>query len=124
MLTKLFASVGENKESPPKEGDLFKIIEIHGKRFEIRYGFYEESDRQSKFAEPIEIYPDFIKEPQYTDEGVPFVTAIQMPCGHFGGKRDENSTCEECSFYQHCEELLGICICPENKKNDRMRQIE
>jgi len=106
----------------PKEGDLFKIIEIHGKKFEIRYGFYEESDRHSRFAEPIEIYPDFIKEPQYTEEGVPFITAIQSPCEHFSGIKNENSTCEECSFYQHCEELLGICSCPENKKG--LRQIE
>ncbi len=124
MLTKLFSSGGEKSISSPKEGDLFKIIEIYGKRFEIRYGFYEESDRNSRFAEPIEIYPDFIREPQYTEEGVPFVTAIQMPCRHFGGERDENSTCEECSFYQHCEEMLGICSCPENKKEDRQWQNE
>lgn len=100
---------------PPKEGDLFKIIQIHGKTFEIRYGFYEECDRYNKFAEPMEIYPDFIKFPQHTDEGIPFITAIQTPCSHFTGNRDANSTCEECAYYRHCEELLGICACPHNK---------
>ena len=59
------------------------------------------------FAEPMEIYPDFLKEPQHTDEGMPFITAIQSPCDHFVGNRDANSTCEECAHYRHGEELLG-----------------
>jgi len=99
----------------PKEGDLFKVINLHGKTFEIRYGFYEECDRHNKYAEPMEIYPDFISEPQYTDDGMPFVTAIQSPCCSFVGKRDENSTCEECLFYKHGDELIGVCILPKNK---------
>ena len=62
--------------TPPKEGDLFKIIQIHGKTFEIRYGFYEERDRLGRFAEPIEIYPDFIKETIYELDAPPrhFIT--------------------------------------------------
>ena len=98
----------------PKEGDLFKVIRLYGRTFEIRYGFYEEQDRQGRFAEPMEIYPDFIRHPQYTDQGIPFITAIQSPCSHFTGKRDANSTCEECAHYRHCEELIGLCTCPEN----------
>ena len=100
----------------PKEGDLYKIIEVYGKTFEIRYGFYEESDRHSQFAEPMEIYPDFVEFPEYTDCGKPFITAIQTPCENFSGERNENSTCEECTFYKNCEELLGICLCPENQR--------
>ncbi|MBE6925013.1 MAG: hypothetical protein E7466_07260 [Ruminococcaceae bacterium] len=102
--------------SAPREGDLFKVIQCHGNTFEIRYGFYEECDRHALFAEPMEIYPNFIKEPQYTDDGIPFVTAIQLPCEKFSGEVDDNSTCEDCSHYQHCEELLGICTCPDNQK--------
>lgn len=105
--------------TPPKEGDLYKIIQIHGKTFEIRYGFYEECDRNNQFAEPIEIYPDFIKQPQYTDAGIPFITAIQTPCRHFSGKRDTNSVCEECAYYQHGDEMLGLCTCPHNKKQSK-----
>lgn len=101
---------------PPKEGDLFKVIHLHGRTFEIRYGFYEECDRHNQFAEPIEIYPDFLRHPQYTDNGTPFITAIQSPCSHFSGKRTPNSTCEECAHYLHGEELLGICTCPQNLK--------
>ena len=105
----------EQKEVP-KEGDLYKIIHLQGKTFEIRYGFYEERDRHSQYAEPMEIYPDFIKEPQYTQEGIPFVTAFQSPCDYFIGKLNENSTCEECESYRHGEELIGLCHCSRNRK--------
>ena len=118
MLTKILEQDTGQTPITPKEGDLYKIIEVHGKTFEIRYGFYEDSDRHSSYAEPMEIYPDFVKEPQYTDCGKPFITAIQAPCESFSGERDENSSCEDCSFYKHGEELLGICTCPENQKKN------
>jgi len=117
----MFSNLSEwntGQRSPgPQEGDLFKIIHLHGKTFEIRYGYYEECDRHNRYAEPIEIYPDFLADPQHTAEGIPFITAIQTPCQHFSGEKDENSTCEECAFYQHGEELLAICTCPNNKKD-------
>lgn len=98
----------------PGEGDFFKIIRLYGRSFEIRYGFYEERDRYTPFAEPVPIYPDFIKLPQYTDDGAPFVTAMQSPCPSFDGKRDANSVCEDCSLYRHGDELIGICTCRRN----------
>lgn len=108
----------EPTERPsPKEGELFKIIRLYGKTFEIRYGFYEECDRHTLFAEPMEIYPDFVKEPQYTEDGIPFVTAIQGPCENFSGRMDDNSACEDCSFYRSGEELLGICTNPNRKRS-------
>jgi len=116
MFTQLTRKDAEARPAVPREGELFKIIELYGKTFEIRYGFYEERDRHNRYAEPVEIYPDFIKQPQYTDEGHPFITAIQSPCKYFHGRMDENSTCEECAHYRHCEELLAICDCPENKQ--------
>ena len=116
MFTKLFEVNTEPQPPAPKEGDLFKVITCHGVTFEIRYGYYEESDRYARFAEPMAIYPDFTKIPQYTDDGIPFVTAMQHPCERFRGRKDENSTCEDCFYYQKCEELLGICTCSENKK--------
>lgn len=107
----------EPKQRPPtpKEGELFKVIELCGKTFEILYGFYEECDRHTKYAEPIAVYPDFAAHPIYTDDGTPFVTAIQSPCKNFDGSQDENSCCEDCAYYLHGEELLGICGCPVNK---------
>lgn len=95
--------------SAPGEGDLFKVISLSGKSFELRYGFYEECDRYSHNAEPVPIYPDFLAEPEYADDGSPFVTAMQLPCEHFAGRRHEDSGCGDCAFYRHGEELLGIC---------------
>ena len=118
MLKKIVNYDAGDKEAP-REGELYKIIRLEGRTFEIRYGFYEEKDRYSQYAEPLEIYPDFIKEPQYTDAGVPFVTAFQNPCEHFGGRRNENSTCEECASYQQGDELIGLCACPKNRKEQR-----
>lgn len=114
MLKVLLSLDDEQRTPAPKEGELYKVIKLFGRIFEIRYGYYEECDRHSRYAEPVEIYPDFLYEPQYTDEGIPFVTAIQAPCQNFCGERDENSTCEDCRFYRHGEELLGVCACPAN----------
>ena len=99
-----------------REGELYKEISAHGRVFRLYYGYYEENDRYSKYNEPVELYPDFIKNPVYTDEGVPFATAMQDPCQFFKGKRDEDSTCYHCSYYNKCEELLGICTCTGNRK--------
>lgn len=113
MFTKLLETSAEKNTTVPREGDLFKVIEYMGRSFEIRYGYYEEKDR---VFEPMAIYPNFLQNPVYTDDGTPFVTAIQPPCKLFKGEKDENSTCEDCSYYRKCEELIGICSCLKNKK--------
>ncbi|MBQ3067338.1 MAG: hypothetical protein IJD18_04835 [Clostridia bacterium] len=81
-MNQLFAKTKDNLQKP-KEGDLYKVIVAHGKQFEIYYGFYEEIDRQNPLAEPMEIYPNFAKHPQYTRDGFAFATAMQTPCKHF-----------------------------------------
>ncbi len=124
MFTTILAGDPKQRPPTPKEGDLFKIIELCGKTFEIRYGFYEERDRHTQYAEPIAIYPDFTAQPAYTDDGIPFITAIQSPCKNFDGKQDENSSCEDCGYYLHGEELLGTCTCPINKKCFAQQQNE
>jgi hypothetical protein len=122
MLKKI-SEFDASKKTTPKEGDLYKIIELRGSTFEIRYGFYEECDRYSRYAEPMEIYPNFRNEPQYTDDGMPFVTAFQDPCKDFKGPLSENSTCEECVHYRPGEELIGICTHPEKHCKDNVRRM-
>lgn len=100
----------------PKEGDLYKRMTVRGRTFEIRYGYYEEIDRQSMYNTPIEIYPDFVKAPVYTDDGIPFVTAMQKKCENYDGEPDDESTCFQCAHYEKCEELLGVCLCRERRK--------
>ena len=117
MFTKILGSDTGQKSQPHIEGELYKIIHLRGKTFEIRYGYYEDCDRYTQYAEPMEIYPNFRDDPVYADDGSPFVTAMQSPCDHFNGIINENSTCEDCAFYLQGEELIGICTCARNQKS-------
>ena len=121
MLTSIFRQNAPQKDTKPKEGELYKVIEAHGKTFELRYGYYEERDRQNPHIEPMEMYPNFIENPLYTDEGIPFVTAMQSICKQFKLKSKEcdegvDNTCYNCSHYEPCQELLGLCKCKARYK--------
>ena len=109
-------------EMTPKEGDLYKVVETFGKTFELRYGFYEERDRQSPLCEPAIIYPDFIRAPLFTEAGEPFVTMMQDACVHYRGstKRTQDSTCAECKHFKQGEEWFGVCTCDKRKKPEAM----
>ena len=118
MLTTVFSKT----LSPPgrqtnKEGDLYKIINIKGRKFELRYGFYEEIDRLR--GEPDIIYPDLIDEPQYTDCGHPIVTQMQDACRHYKGHGDTECDCSQCAHFEKAEDLFGICRCPSLKKHKK-----
>ncbi len=111
MLRKLF-SPSTAQSTAPREGDLYKIVTLHGKTFEIRYGYYEEIDRQ---YEPVAIYPDFIKAPMYTDDGIPFATQMQDICQHFFGKETDDC-CGGCAHFQKSTDLFGLCTCETRRK--------
>ena len=98
-----------------REGDLYKVFKIREKIFFVYYGYYDDIDRSGIYNEPIPIFPDFITSPVYTDEGYPFVTAIQDTCERFEGEHSDDG-CHGCKHYETGEELIGICRCPENKK--------
>ena len=76
----------KQKECIPKEGDLFKVINLHGHTFQLYYGYYENCDRDNPAVDPMPIYPDFVAEPRFTSEGFAFVTKMQDPCKHYFGK--------------------------------------
>ena len=116
MFTSIFEQNAPRKEPRHKEGELCKIIEVYGKTFEIYYGYYDEADRQNPYVEPMEMYPNFLLNPVYTEEGIPFTVAMQPPCKHFKGEADVDNTCYQCAYYERCEELLGLCTCPHNRK--------
>lgn len=109
--------------SSPKEGDLYKEVTVGGRCFSLRYGYYEDADRNSSFNEPIPIYPDFSREPVYTREGVPIVTAMQDVCVGYRGK-DGADTCSDCLYFQKQEELFGLCSCSRNQKKAFFLQEE
>lgn len=100
--------------SSPQEGDLYKVIALHGKHFEIRYGYYEEIDRCNA---PMAIYPDFLQNPTYTPDGAPFVTHMQTPCAHYKRKgTDDDRDCSTCIHMEQGEELIAVCRCKENQR--------
>ncbi len=100
------------------EGELYKTIELCGRTFTLYYGYYEECDRQNPLCDPIVIYPDFLKNPIYTDDGKPFVTVIQNACSHFKGKakRTPDTTCAECICFEPGEDWIAICNCGLRQK--------
>lgn len=113
MLTKILDN-GRPPVQSHKEGDLFKRIELYGSVFDIRYGYYEDIDRQ---YEPYEVYPDFIKTPVFTSDGAPFVTLTQKPCQYFEKKKKAfDCDCGTCIYMERGEELIAVCRCPQNRK--------
>ena len=97
-----------------RDGDLYKILHLFGKVFEIRYGYYE---KQGMFkGDPIPIYPDFKENPEYTPEGYPFVTQMQDIC-QYGNSRFKEGFCIDCKYFDQCDDMIGICRCPKNRKN-------
>lgn len=95
-----------------RDGDLYKIINLHGHRFELRYGYYEDFEREK--GEPVPIFPNFKDNPVYTSEGFPFVTQMQELCKH-GNSPFEEGCCVDCVHYSQGEDLIGICINEKNK---------
>ncbi len=101
--------------SPPKEGDIYKIVSIDEHTFELRYGYYEEFERG---GDPVVLYPDLEARPLYTREGKRIVSAIQNVCGHYlhpVGRTPENC-CYTCSHYQNKKEDISICGCEKQRR--------
>ena len=109
------------KKEKHVEGEFYKKVELYGRTFDLYYGYYEECDRNEPLFEPIVIYPDFVKQPIYTDDGLPFATVIQDACDNYEGKvaRNEDTTCADCEYFSPGEEWFGICKHPyRTKKNE------
>ena len=108
---------GEQRSArEPREGDVYKVVTTFGKTFELKYGYYSELDRSGA---PDIIYPDFLANPLYTDQGERFVTMMQDACECFSSpsQRGEDSTCADCKFFQRGEEWFGICACNQSHKD-------
>lgn len=99
-----------------KEGDRYRTIIIDQVRFDIHYGYYEEKDRYGKYNDPIPIYPDLIKHPKFNNQGYRIVTEMQDKCLYYDEKLQTDS-CIGCNHYQKKEDLIGICLCEENRSH-------
>ncbi len=101
---------------PPREGELYRVIEIGGHRFELRFGYYEDFERES--GEPVVIYPDLSEQMLYDGDGKRIVTAIQDPCRHYSVPEEKarEECCCDCQYYRYCGDDIGICACAENDR--------
>ena len=105
----------------PREGDIYKVVELYGRRFELRYGYYESFEREGEFNEPIPIYPDFLKNPEYTGDGYPFVTQMQECCDIGKGDFKIDPCCAYCDYFADGDELIGVCRCEKRRREDLPR---
>ena len=110
-----------DSQKEPREGDVYAIVDVFGRQFELKYGYYDDMDRAGP---PDIIYPDFIKSPIYTDTGEPLVTMMQDACPHYksSAKRTDDATCGECKFFNRDKEWFGLCRSKKNRKNERSNE--
>ena len=110
---KLFTKKEALPLNKPKEGEIFKTVSIGGATFTIKYGYYEDYEREQ--GEPIPIYPDLKKEPTYADDGRLIVTQMQDTC-KYSNVKTKDSFCVECKHFRYGDDLIGFCNHSKNKK--------
>ena len=117
MLSKPLDTGQTEKTTLHKDGELYRTVTTFGRTFELRYGYYDERDRESPLCAPAVIYPDFTERPLYTARGEPFVTMLQDACAHYVGESTPmpDTTCAECGYFERGEEWFGICRCFERQ---------
>ncbi len=108
--------------SSHKEGELYKIITIHGKAFPIYYGYHSEAERGR--WEPTPLFPDFLLNATYTEDGQPYARADQDVCEHYQPKPTESGEnwCNDCWHFLLGEDIIGICQCDKRKQIVRQNE--
>ena len=98
---------------PVREGDIYEVLSVDGRTFEIRYGYYEDFERDG--SAPIPIYPDLEKSPVYGESSKYIVTFMQEPCTHYE-PRVENAEpyCGCCKHYPNNKQMINACQCRHN----------
>lgn len=98
-----------------RDGDIYKVAVVADRKFEIRYGYSTEAE--SEMWEPAPVYPDFLSQPEYTPDGIPFATAFQDACEYFAVKQCSNGEgwCDNCIHFDKREDYIGLCRAEERK---------
>ncbi len=103
-------------EQKIKPGDLYKVITVAGREFEIRYIDCGEFDPESK-GQCIPNFPFFDEKPEYTDDRYPFTNELNDCCEHY--KTDDptpEKTCRDCIYFKDAVEEIGVCRCTARRK--------
>lgn len=94
-----------------KAGDLYKVIEVAGRKFEIRYLDMGAVDSEMA-GQLIPDFPFFDENPEYTDDGYPFANVLNDDCKHY--RSDDptpEGTCRDCIYFREAVEEIGVCRC-------------
>ncbi len=99
----------------PREGDLYKKLQIGQSVFHIHYGYY--SDQERALGEPIPILPDLLLSPTYTTEGHRITTHIQDACHHYRPRESISNEdwCADCIHYLNPQDEISVCLCADMK---------
>lgn len=98
----------------PREGDLYKRITVAGHTFELRYGYYEERERD--ICPPVVIFPDLVTYPAYCPDDFPLVTQIQDACEcYINSNGSPENWCGDCLHFSGQNPEIGICRCEQQK---------
>lgn len=94
-----------------------KIIRVGNREFRL-YKYYDDM-----LGEELIDYPNFQEKPEYTDEGRPFVMAIQESCQYWKPYSSESSYPGDCSgcgwFYLEKDaDAIGICMYEALKRTE------
>ena len=107
----------EIHSEPPREGELYRTLEIEGISLPIYYGYYDR-EREHKILDPMPVFPNLSEAPLYTQRGYPLVNADQPVCEHFSPKPaiSEEGWCNDCIHLELYDPALGVCRCEYNHK--------
>lgn len=98
-------------EQKIKLGDLYKVITVAGRSFEIRYMDCGDYDPDSK-GEIIPDFPFFDEQPEYTDDRYPFTNLLNDSCEHYKtNEATPENTCRDCIYFKDAVEEIGVCRC-------------
>ena len=98
-------------EQKIKAGDLYKVITVAGREFEIRYMDMGEVDPESK-GQCIPDFPFFDEQPEYTVDRYPFTNTLNDCCEHYRtNDATPENTCRDCIYFKDAVEEIGVCRC-------------
>lgn len=98
---------------------LFRVFTVAGREFHIYYEYYE------AMGKSYPDYPDFVSQPEYTDEGYAYAHYVQEGC-LYGTAKDGSpgipENCGMCSYFRRekADVPIGVCL----NKNQRSTDTE
>ena len=106
-----------SEEKKIKAGDLYKVITVAGREFEIYYMDCGVIDPESKG----ELIPDFpfFDDPEYTDDRYPYTNQLNEACEHYKANSDRpDLCCYDCIYFQDAVEEIGVCRCTARRRRE------